>query len=950
MTHFICLFGAAAFLVGSSASGCDSPDQAVAQAPPAAVTGASSSEETAAVQQPAIPEDADSHTGRVLREEDFSGLAWRSLGPANMSGRVAAIALAPGNPKTFFVGFGTGGLFKTVNNGTTFTPVFEQEATASIGSIAVVDAPPDWPGWKEVKDQDLASKDEDRGRGRIVWVGTGEGNGRNSSSWGAGVYRSIDGGETFTCLGLKDSHDIPRLTVDPRDPDVCYVAALGHLWGPNEERGVYKTTDGGKTWQELLKIDEETGACDVLLDPGKPDTLYAAMYMRRRTAWSFRSGGPQGGIYRSKDAGASWEKLTEGLPKQTGRIGLDIYRQDPRKLFAVVESDEGGWGPDVWENRMKVGGVFFSEDGGDHWTRGSELSFRPFYFSKVRVDPTDERRVYLLGYGLAVSDDGGRHFRAGGARLPHGDMHELVIDPADRDRLYMGTDGGIYISYDRGATWDFLNNIAAGEFYNIAVDMSDPYRIGGGLQDNCTWIGPSATIMSSETEAETEIEDIIEAGVTNSDWRLIFGGDGYHAAFDPTDPNVVYAEWQGGQLGRIHLDTGIRKYIKPSPKEGQPRFRFNWNSPFFISPHSPTTLYFGGNYVFKLTQRGDRWEKISPDLSTRDVEKIETVGSEAETHGTVVSLAESPLMAGLLWAGTDDGLVHVTRDDGKSWTNVTPPQTNGYYISRIEASHHDLETAYVAIDGHRSDHFEPVLVVTTDGGKAWSQITSEGDGALPSGDIVKVVREDRENSRVLYVGTERACYVTIDRGKRWVKLNGESLPTVAVDDLIQHPREMDLVAGTHGRSLYILDDATPLSQMTPAVVAGEFHLFTCKEGKPRYYLPYEGMWGDRMFRAANPPRGVQISYWIRDFNHETVELVIADSTGAAVRKLTGTNQPGINRVVWDLQAEKHDRFENPDTGLGLTDFVPPGDYTVTATFGEQSAKTQVRVLPAPGAK
>lgn len=915
----------AAFSLVLGLSGCTEPQYAVAE--PA--------ETTVIVTRNTTPVDQTPDPNRLLKASDLKSLSWRSIGPANMSGRVAAIAQVPGTSKSFFVGFGTGGLFKTDNHGTTFAALFEKEATASIGSVAVCKAASDEK--KDGEDEKL-----------IVWVGTGEGNGRNSSSWGAGVYRSTDGGGTWECVGLKDSHDIPQLAVDPRNPDVCYVAALGHLWGPNEERGVYKTEDAGKTWTPVLQIDENTGACDVRIDPQSPDTVYAAMYMRRRTAWSMMSGGPEGGIYKSTDAGATWKKLGGGLPTQTGRIGLDIYLKDPKVLFAVVESDVGGSGVDIFDNRQTSGGLFRSEDGGENWTRVSELNFRPFYFSKVRVDPVDDNRVYMLGWGLAISDDGGRNFRAGGAKLPHGDMHELVVDPADHEHLLMGTDGGVYSSFDRAKSWVFHNNIAAGEFYNIAFDMSDPYRVGGGLQDNCTWIGPSATIMSSGSSEVAAAEGVTEGGITNSDWRLLWGGDGYHVAFDPTDRNIVYGEWQGGEVGRIHLDTGFRKRIKPSPKEGQERFRFNWNSPFFISPHNPTTLYLGGNHVFKLTDRGDRWEMISPDLSTRDIEKIMTVGSEAETHGTVVSLAESPLAAGVLWAGTDDGRVHVTQNDGGSWQDVTPPQTEGMYISRIEASHHDRDTAYVSIEGHRSNRFLPVLVVTTDSGKTWTQITGEGDGALPADEVVKVVREDRKNADVLYIGTERAMFVSIDRGGHWVKLNADSLPTVAVDDIQQHPREMDLIAGTHGRSIYILDDATPLSQLTPDIVRSEFHLFESKTGRPQYYLPYEGLWGDQIFRAPNPPKGVQISYWVRDFNHEAVKITIADSAGNTVRALSGSSAPGIQRVLWDLQPEKHDRLETPDTGLGILHFVPPGDYKVTATFGEAKSEIAIKVLPPPG--
>jgi len=923
----------------SWASGC------AAQTPTVETTPAARSNEPSPAPAETAPPPAAAE--RLLRPDDLKALSWRSIGPANMGGRVSDIALAPGDSKTFFVAYGTGGLFKTTNRGTTFAPVFDKEETASIGAVAVADAPPDWPGWKDEKPDAADDKIDPpkRGKAKIVWIGTGEGNGRNSSSYGCGVYRSTDGGSTFTNVGLRDSHDIPRLAVDPRNPDVCYVAALGHLWGANKERGVYKTSDGGRTWDAVLQIDENTGAVDVLLDPLNPDTLYAAMYMRRRTAYSFRSGGPNGGIYRSTDAGRSWTKLTNGLPSQTGRIGLDAYPKNPRILYAIVESDEGGWGVDMFDDRLRVGGLFRSPDGGDSWTRVSPLNFRPFYFSKVRIDPTDDQRIYLLGWGLAVSDDGGRHFRASGARLPHGDMHVLAVDPADRDHLLMGTDGGIYLSWDRGASWDFLNHLATGEFYNVAVDLSDPYRVGGGLQDNCTWVGPSATLFQSSDLMGND-EPGGSAGISNADWRFMYGGDGFHVAFCPLDSNIVYCESQGGELVRVHLDTGRRKRLQPNPKEGQPRFRFNWNSPFFLSPHEPTTLYFGGNYVFKMTDRGDRWEQISDDLSTRHIDKVMTIGSEAETHGTVVSLAESPRAKGMLWAGTDDGLVHLTTNDGKSWTDVTPPQSAGRYISKIEASHHEQDTAYVALDGHRMDDMDPHVVMTTDAGRTWRDIT----GDLPPGAHVKVVREDHWNRNVLYVGTERAAFVSIDRGERWVKMNGESLPTVAVDDLVQHPRETDLVAGTHGRSIYILDDASPLSQLTPAVLRSDFHLFDVRPGKPRFYLDYGGLWSERIFRAKNRPPGTAITWWLRDYTGDEAKVAIADARDAVVRELNGPSRPGLNRVWWDLQADKHHQFRNPESFLGQTQFVPPGEYTVTVTVGKRSAKKQVAVLPAPGEK
>jgi len=877
---------------------------------------------------------------RMLRPDDLKGLTWRSIGPANMGGRVADIAVAPGNPKTYYIGYATGGIFKTTNAGTTFSPVFDEETTSSIGALGVADAPANWPGWNEEENTGDEETDREKaGKAKIVWVGTGEGNGRNSSSWGDGVFLSTDGGSKFKNVGLRETHDIPQLAVDPRDPDVCYVAAMGHLWGANKERGLYKTTDRGKTWKALLQVDDTTGCCDVILDPQNPNTVYAAMYTRLRTAYSFKSGSERGGIFRSDDGGQTWKKLTGGLPAHTGRIGLDICLTKPNIVYASVESDQGGKNINEWNNFSKAGGVFRSEDRGETWTRMINLTPRSFYFSRIKVDPKDDQRVYLCGWNVGVSDDGGKSFRAGLSRITHVDQHAMWIDPDDSDHLMIGNDGGVYVSYDRGKTWEFLNTMAVGQFYNVTVDASDPYRVGGGLQDNGSWIGPSENLTQSGRDS------LGKEGyaITNAEWRFINNGDGFVVAFDPTDASIVYAEMQGGDLVRIHLDTGRRKRLKPAPKEGEPRFRFNWNAPFFISPHDPTVLYHAGNYAFKMTERGDNWERISDDLSTGQLEKMVQVGSEAETHGTVVSLAESPLAQGMIWAGTDDGLIHVTKDDGKTWTNVTPNAVGGLYVSKIEPSHHQRDTAYVTVDGHRSDDFKPRVLLTTDVGRSWSSIS----GDLLDDAPVKVIREDVKNPDVLYAGTERAAYVTIDHGSHWVKLNGKSLPTVAIDDLVQHPRELDLVAGTHGRSIYILDDASPLSQLTEEVLETYLHLFDIPDAKPRIYMPYGGLWSDRMFKAKNPPMGAYISYWLRDYPGEEVKITVTDTHDNTMRELTGSNRPGINRVIWDLQYEKHDRYENPEAWMGQTKFVPPGEYTATVKVGEHKAKKKFTVLPSP---
>jgi photosystem II stability/assembly factor-like uncharacterized protein len=711
----------------------------------------------------------------------------------------------------------------------------------------------------------------------------------------------------------------------------------------------------------VLQIDESTGAIDVILDPSDSKTVYAAMYARRRTAYSFQSGGPEGGIYRSMDAGATWKKLGQGkavsdkepggLPTQTGRIGLDVCRKSPNIVYAVVESDVGGNGLSLGDDRSRFGGVFRSEDKGDTWVRVSDRSPRAFYFSKIRVDPTDDQKVYQLGFGMYVSEDGGKHWRSNGAKKPHGDLHAMVIDPADHDHILLGTDGGVYASHDGSKTWEFFDQLPIGEFYNIAletnIEQGTPYRVAGGLQDNGSWVGPIATVMDLGSDKPGETGP----GISNQDWDFVNDGDGYHCAFDPTDRNVIYAESQGGGIVRTNMATAARKIIRPAPKEGQARVRFNWNTPFILSPHTkkgdPTTLYMGGSCVFKITDGGEHWECISPDLSTNDVNKVTTVGSEAETHGTVVSLAESPLVHGMIWAGTDDGLLQMTTDGGKTWANVTPLEVGGRYISRIEASHADKNAAYVAVDGHRMDDMSARLLFTADAGKTWKSVV----GDLPADAPVLVIREDRKNPKVLYVGTETAIYFSNDAGGQWVRLNGGqlgrdcSLPTVAVDDIQQHPAELDLVIGTHGRSIYVMDDASPLSALTPDVVSSELHLFDIRPARPRLVRGRGGIWSERMFTAANAPMGAVITYWLKDYTEEKVKITIETKDGKSVRELTGSGHAGLNRVVFDLQPDEQERLPNPDADVGQKQFVPAGEYKATVSVEKLKESKKFTILP-----
>jgi photosystem II stability/assembly factor-like uncharacterized protein len=835
-------------------------------------------------------------------------MKWRSIGPANMGGRVSDIAVDPKKPYTIYIALSTGGLIKSTDNGTSWNGSFERQPVASTGAVAV--APTD---------------------SKTVWVGTGEPNGRNSSSWGDGVYKSTDGGATWTNMGLRDSQDISRILIDPADANTVYVAALGHLWGANKERGVFKTTDGGKTWTPSFQIDENTGAIDLLMDPSDHNTLYAAMYYRRRTPYSFTSGGETGGIFKTTDAGRTWKKLSAGLPPNTGRIGLDVYRKNPNVLYAIVESDVGGGSP-IFESKSKSGGVFRSEDKGETWKRVNELAPRSFYFSQIRVDPNDEQRIYVLAFGLHISDDGGKTFRGDGGKNVHPDLHAMWIDPANPDHLLLGTDGGTYASYNRAESWAHINNFPIGEFYRVTADMQRPYNIAGGLQDNFSWVGPS----------QTRSRD----GITNADWRSLGGGDGMYCAIDPVDPNIIYSESQNGTISRLNLKTGERKSIQPSAKEGQQAFRFNWTTPFWLSHYDPTVIYLGGNHLFKLTERGDKWESISPDLSTRDVERITTTGSGAETNGTIYTFSESPVTRGLLWAGTDDGKLWVTRNEGRDWSDLTgnlPREARGLWVSRVEASHFEEGTAFVAIDGHRNDVYAPFVFMTTDFGKTWRSINS----SLARNAPVKVVREDPFNKNLLFLGTEFGFFISFDRGGSWTKFM-PGLPTVAVDDIMVHPRERDLIIGTHGRSLYVMDDIRPLEELTPEVQNEAVHLFTIRPALEFYYLPggieYSGK--DK-FKAPNPPFGTYISFYLKSYAGEDYSITIADSNGKTVRKLSGPTLPEFNRVVWNLRPDSAD---DDGGGDGQPKFVKPGEYTVTLSVGDKKATQKVTVEAVEGLK
>ncbi|MEQ1833684.1 MAG: hypothetical protein ABL977_11570 [Candidatus Eisenbacteria bacterium] len=850
----------------------------------------------------------------------FKSLEFRAIGPANMGGRISDFAVVQSNPAEYYAATATGGVFKTTNNGTTWQGVFEKEAVASTGAIAVFQKQP-----------------------QRVWVGTGEGNNRNSSAWGKGVYLSDDGGGSWTCMGLQNTAAIARIVCDPDDSLTVYVAALGKLWGPNPERGVFKTRDGGRTWTQVLKIDANTGAVDLAIDPRHPERLYAALYARRRSPWSYGGVSETGGIYRSNDGGKSWSKCTNGLPRRTGRIGLEVYAKQPDIVFAVVESDEGGRLSD-FEETSRAGGVFRSDDAGASWRRVSPFSPRSFYFSQIRVQPDDSSRVYLLGTDLFVSDDAGVTFRAGGARAVHPDCHAMWIDPSNPRHLLLGNDGGINESFDRAGSWRYVNNLALGEFYNVTTNMREPYYdVFGGMQDNQSWGGPSRTRL----ELDNWFDDTRGGhGIMNDHWFVLGGGDGFHVATDPTNPDLVWYESQGGEIVRQDLVSGRERNCRPSHNEGEPVFRFNWNAPFFLSPHDPTVLYMGGQYVFRLYERGDKWERISPDLTTADPKKMATGGSGAEQHCTIVSLSESPAKAGVIWAGTDDGKVWVTPDGGRTWRDLTANVRGvpaGLYVSRIDASPLDAQTAYLSYDGHRSDDTAPYLFVTHDQGRTWASIAA----GLPKDAPVVVVRAGRQNKDLVYVGTEFGMHVSLTGGRDWLPLKN-GLPTVAVDDIHTQPRDLDLVVGTHGRSVYILDGVQVFEEWNARTLEDTVSVFTPKTAWAWHKRSLGGKFGSDDWSGKNPPFGAWLDYFTPREVEGGVSIAIADSTGREVRTLTGPGEAGFHRVVWDLTAGDPKTRIRRTEHTGQAPLVGPGRYKVTVKAGRARVREQwveVRALP-----
>ena len=849
-------------------------------------------------------------------ERAFERLEWRSIGPANMGGRTADIEGVPGDPNIVYVASASGGLWKTTNGGITWKPIFERQGTISIGDIALAPGNPD-----------------------VVWVGTGEANPRNSVSYGDGVYKSTDGGATWQHMGLRDTLHISAIMVHPQNPDVVYVGALGHAFGPNDERGVYMTTDGGKTWTRTLFVDREHGVSDLEIDPANPNILYAGIWSFERKPWTFRSGSEKGGVFKSIDGGRTWKKLTNGLPKLIGRVGVRVAPGNTNVVYAIVEAKEGT--------------LYRSDDRGETFKLASQdarIVSRGFYYTTIRVDPLNENHVYAVASTLYVSIDGGKTFRSITGKT-HIDYHALWLDPKNPKRIWQGQDGGIAVSQDGGESWETVNNIPLSQFYQIHADNRLPfYYVMGGLQDNGTWTGPSRTREP--------------AGIMNDDWRMISFGDGFYVINNPDEPERYLSESQGGNILHTDLRTREQQAINPSGRgsgggpAAEEKYRFNWNAPIIASPHDSHVVYLGGNVVFRSSDFGKTWEQISPDLTTNDTAKqkdaggpVATENSTAEYYTTIISLAESPVQRGQLWVGTDDGNLQMSSDGGKNWTNLiqklSGPGANSS-VSHIEPSRTNAQTAYVAFDRHKLDDFHPYVFKTTDGGQTWQNIS----GNLPAKAYVHVVREDPKNASLLYAGTETGLFVSYSAGTEWVPLKLKNLPHVAVHDIVVHPRENDLILATHGRGIWILDDATVVQQMTPQILNSDAHLFPVRPAL-RYTTRFTryGI-GDKVFTGPNPPYGALIFYYLKEKPDDktTFSVRIFDRNGKLVQEIDKpAKEKGVNRVAWNLRfggpevrrppTEEETAFAGPPRGPQ----VLPGTYLVKVTIGSKTFEERIEV-------
>ena len=856
----------------------------------------------------------------ALAESTFAGLAYRNIGPANMSGRIADVEGVPGDPAIIYVGSASGGVWKSVNAGTTFTPIFDKQPVQSIGDLALDPTNPD-----------------------VIYVGTGEANVRNSVSFGNGVYKSTDGGRTWRHLGLGDTRHISRIVVSPLNPNKVYVAAIGHAFGPSEERGVFMSEDAGETWKKVLYVDNVHGAADLDIDPRNPNLLYASMWYFDRKQWTHKSGDEKGGIFRSTDGGKNWTKATKGLPKLMGRIGIKVAPSSPNIVYAVAETREGY--------------VFKSTDHGDSWTKTSDNAHalgRGFYYADLRVDPANENRVFTLGMAFMVSQDGGLTFNGMTGNF-HGDHQTMWVDPRNPKRMFMGDDGGLNVSRDAGKTWEWFANIPVGQFYQLSYDMREPFfHVAGGLQDNGVWTGPTRTRGSA---------------IWESDWRFIQNGDGYYAVSHPEDPDAFLSDYQAGGIQATNLRTYEQREASPQVErmDGYPAdsntVRFNWNAPIVQSPHDKRVVYFAGNLVYRSSDWGKTWTAISSDLSKNDKSRQGDAGGPilkentvAEYYGTIYSFAESPVQRGVLWTGTDDGNVQVSRDDGKNWTNVAaniPGLGADAVVSGLEPSRTAAGTAYAAFERRMMDDFRPYVYKTTDFGRTWTNIT----GNLPPTAYLQVVREDPKNPNLIYAGTELGLYVSWTGGGDWTRLHLGNLPAVAIHEVLVHPRDNDLVLATHGRALWVLDDATAVQQMTTAVAAKGAHLFPMRQATRYNVGEQKWNWGNHQYRGANAPYGAAITYWLKEKPVDSLVKLEVLQNGTVIRTLKRPSvAAGFNRVQWDLRMDAPKVLSDmPQDSAEAGDWrarpmgpqVLPGQYAVRLTVGRdvQEQPLTVRIDP-----
>lgn len=848
----------------------------------------------------------------------FKGMPARSIGPAGMSGRVAAIDAVIADPNVIYVGSATGGVWKSADGGITWRAIFDDQRTSSIGAVAVDQANPD-----------------------VVWVGTGEGNPRNSAGVGYGMYKSVDAGRTWSHLGLERSERIHRVRLHPTNPNVAYVAALGPTWSDSDQRGVFKTTDGGRTWRRMLFVNERTGAADLVMDPRNPHKLFAAMWEHRRWPWFFESGGPGSGLYVTYDGGETWTKLgpADGLPTgDLGRIGIAIAAGNPNVVYALVEADTSA--------------LLRSDDGGHRWRtvdKGPDVAPRPFYYADIRVDPQNENRLYSIHGRATVSDDGGKTFRTiVPSQLIHGDVHELWIHPADNRLLMMGNDGGVGISYDRGANWRFVENLPLAQYYHINVDMAVPYNVYGGLQDNGSWLGPSAVWH--------------HRGIMNLDWMRVGSGDGFATLTNFRNPRYGYSMSQQGFLRRFDKQTGERKDIRPVHPEGA-ELRFNWNAAINVDPFDSTTIYFGSQFVHVTRDHGETWRIISPDLTTNDPERQRQAESGgltkdatgAENNTTIVTIAPSPVERGVLWVGTDDGNVQLTRDSGTTWTNLADrfrDVPRGTWVPHIEPSKFAGGTAFVLFENHQRGDWTPYVFRTTDYGRSWQSIATDEIWGF-----VHVIEQDPLVADLLYLGTEFGLYVSLNGGRSWMQWT-HGVPTVPVRGLIVHPRDHDLVIGTHGRGVFILDDVRPLRALArqPDLVQQRVHVFdppvayTHEVGD---HIGYRST-GHAMFVGENEPYGAAVTFMWGGRTERTggpdsarVDVEVLDRDGARIRAFKVTAKPGLNRVAWDLRRDGFTMPTSRDTGTVAGPEVVEGTYTVRIRDGDARASADIDVRMDP---